>query len=149
METHNPVNSDVSILSQYKLKRCSKKECCKQCRYDKFKKNNLFCVFFKSITWICWYRVGLTLAVKPTKSKLPKRSRQHFSRYYWIQLLYKMSFVVHLVFGLQYCFGKVFPVWNFPAFYCMHANCPNGDGNQSSFGRSRYNYVNYQTFARR
>ena len=40
------------------------------------------------------------------------------------------------------CFGKVFPVWNFPAFYFMHANCPNRDGNQSSFGRFRY-YVNY------
>ena len=49
----------------------------------------------------------------------------------------------------QYCFGKVFPVWNFPAFYFMHANCPNGDGNQWSFGRFRYYYVNYRTFARR
>ena len=49
----------------------------------------------------------------------------------------------------QYCFGKVFPVWNFPAFYLMHANCPNGDGNHSSFGRFRYYYVNYRTFARR
>jgi len=49
----------------------------------------------------------------------------------------------------QYCFGKVFPVWNFPAFYFMHANCPNGDGNRSSFGRFRYYYVNYRTFARR
>ena len=27
--------------------------------------------------------------------------------------------------------------------------CPNGDGNQSSFGRFRYYYVNYRTFARR
>ena len=26
----------------------------------------------------------------------------------------------------------------------MHANCPNGDGNQSSFGRFRYYYVNYR-----
>jgi len=49
----------------------------------------------------------------------------------------------------QYCFGKVFPVWNFPAFYFMHAYCPNEDGNQSSFGRFRYYYVNYRTFARR
>ena len=36
-----------------------------------------------------------------------------------------------------------------PAFYCMHANCPNRYGNQSSFGRFRYYYVNYRTFARR
>jgi len=49
----------------------------------------------------------------------------------------------------QYCFGKVFAVWNSPAFYFMHANCPNGDGNQSSFKRFRYYYVNYRTFARR
>ena len=49
----------------------------------------------------------------------------------------------------QYWFGKVFPVWYFPAFYFMHANCPNGDWNQSSFGRFRYYYVNYRTFARR
>ena len=58
------------------------------------------------------------------------------------------------IFGLpwtasQYCFGNIFPVWNFPAFYFMHANCPNGDGNQSSFRRFRYYYVNYRTFARR
>jgi len=45
----------------------------------------------------------------------------------------------------QYCFGKVFPVWNVPAFCFMHANCPNGDGNQSNFGRFRYYYVNYRT----
>jgi len=31
----------------------------------------------------------------------------------------------------------------------MHAYCPNGDGNQWSFGRFRYHYVNYRTFARR
>jgi len=31
----------------------------------------------------------------------------------------------------------------------MHANSPNGDGNQPSFGRLRYYYVNYRTFARR
>jgi len=48
----------------------------------------------------------------------------------------------------QYCLGKVFPVWNFPAFYFMHANWPNEDGNQSSFGRFQYYYVNYRTFAR-
>jgi len=59
-----------------------------------------------------------------------------------------------VLFGLpfmasQYCFGKVFPIWSFPAFYFMHANCPNGDGNQSSFGRFRYYYVNYRTFLRR
>ena len=27
----------------------------------------------------------------------------------------------------------------------MHANCPNGDGTQSRFGRFRYYYVNYRT----
>jgi len=58
------------------------------------------------------------------------------------------------VFGLpftasHYCFGKVFPICNFPAFYFMHAYCPNGDGNQSSFGRVRYYFVNYRTFGRR
>jgi len=31
----------------------------------------------------------------------------------------------------------------------MHANCPNGEGNQSNFGRFRYYYVTYLTFARR
>jgi len=36
----------------------------------------------------------------------------------------------------------------FPCYF-MHANCPNGNGNQSSFGRFRYYYVNYRTFARR
>ena len=42
-----------------------------------------------------------------------------FNLYYWL--------AVH---GNQYCFGKIFPVWNVPTFYFMHANCPNGDGNQ-------------------
>jgi len=63
----------------------------------------------------------------------------------------KIGDVYSTIFGLpftasQYCFGKVFPVWSFPAFYFMHAN---GDGNQSSFGRFRYYYVNYRTFPRR
>ena len=31
----------------------------------------------------------------------------------------------------------------------MYANCPNGHGNQSSFGRFRYYYVNHRTFAKR
>ena len=74
-------------------------------------------------------------------------------RWTWYLALVLMT-VSQALFGLpwtasQYCFGKVFPVWNFPAFYFMHANCQNGDGNQSSFGRFRYYYVNYQTFARR
>ena len=57
--------------------------------------------------------------------------------------LNRMEIVVGLPFtASQYCFGKVFPVWSFPAFYFMHAN---GDGNQSSFGRFRYYYVNYRT----
>jgi len=65
-------------------------------------------------------------------------------------LLLCSTFVIDLPFtASQYCFGKIFPVWNFPAFYFMHAYCPNGDGNQSSFGRFRYHYVNYRTFARR
>jgi len=29
--------TDVTCLLQYKLKRCSNKECCKQCRYVMFK----------------------------------------------------------------------------------------------------------------
>ena len=27
----------MSTVTEYKLKRCSNKECCKQCRYVKFK----------------------------------------------------------------------------------------------------------------
>jgi len=43
--------------------------------------------------------------------------------------------VTMFLFGLpftasQYCVGKVFPVWSFPAFYFMHAN---GDGNGATF----------------
>jgi len=53
---------------------------------------------------------------------------------------YRLMFMPYAhvgLFGLpftasQYCFGKVFPVWNFHTFYFMHANCPNRDGNQSS-----------------
>jgi len=64
------------------------------------------------------------------------------------------SFLKEILLGLpwtasQYCFGKVFLVWNVPAFYFMHANCQNRDGNKSSFGRFRYYYVNYRTFVRR
>ena len=70
-----------------------------------------------------------------------------------ITLLIKWTSTLHTayasLFGLpftasQYCFGKVFPVWNVPAFCFIHADCPNGDGNQSSFGRFRYYYVNYR-----
>ena len=43
--------------------------------------------------------------------------------------------------------GNVFLVRNFPDFYFMHANCPNGDGTQSRIGRFQYYYVNYRTFA--
>ena len=30
------VFSDINTMCQYRLKRCSKKDCCKQCRYVKF-----------------------------------------------------------------------------------------------------------------
>ena len=55
------------------------------------------------------------------------------------------AFLLCFWLAVQYCFGMVFPVWNVPAFCSMHANCPNGDGNQSSFGRVRNHYVNYRT----
>ena len=61
----------------------------------------------------------------------------------WDRLCHLHSFPYQLLMLLglpftatQYCFGKVFPVWNFPACYFIHANCPNGDGNQSSLGDS-------------
>jgi len=54
------------------------------------------------------------------------------------------------IFGLpftasQYCFGKVIPVWSFPAFFlCMRTGRAH-----LSFGRFRYYNVNYRTFLRR
>ena len=33
----HPEWNSILRYTQYKLKRCSKKKCCKQCRYDKFK----------------------------------------------------------------------------------------------------------------
>ena len=71
------VKHNVSLqCSLYKLKRCSKKECCKQCRYVKFKgtmtkwpvqnptrwttqkqtlRKNYFCVFQTSIFFIFFF----------------------------------------------------------------------------------------------
>ena len=56
--------------------------------------------------------------IEPCWSKLVLTS------FCWILTLY------FFISSFLFCFGKVFPVWNFPAFYFMHANCPNGDGNQ-------------------
>jgi len=53
------------------------------------------------------------------------------------------------VHGTPVLFWKGISSLKFPFFLFMHANCPIGDGNQSSFGRFRYYYVNYRTFARR
>ena len=59
-----------------------------------------------------------------------------------------LPFIPFAVF-LSVLFWKGISGLKFPCFYFMHANCPNGDGNQSSFGRFRYYYVNYRTIARR
>jgi len=73
---------------------------------------------------------------------------QIFLLFFWTSVVccYRLYFIGLPWTASQYCFGKVFPVWSFPAFYFMHAN---GDGNQSSFGQIRYYYVNYRTFPRR
>ena len=36
-ELMSPLSNQIIHRSSYKLKRCSNKECCKQCRYVKFK----------------------------------------------------------------------------------------------------------------
>jgi len=41
------------------------------------------------------------------------------------------------VHGKPVLFWKGIADFKFPAFYFMHANCPNGDWNQSSFRRFR------------
>ena len=64
--------------------------------------------------------------------------------YIFFSLLFWLA--VH---GKPVLFWKCISGLKFHCFYFMHANCPNGDRNQSSFGRFRYYNVNYRTFVRR
>ena len=100
----------------------------------------------------CWHKNGTTISFHAFNNYFAFFTNTFFQII--VCGMHAFFYIWGEVFGLpftasQYCFGKVFPVWNFSAFYFMHANCPNGDGNQSSFGRFRYYYVNYRTCARR
>ena len=63
----NEYNTIYLVISKYKLKRCLKKECCKQCRQVKFMGTMTKNVQFTLIFQVCSKQILVILIVNSTK----------------------------------------------------------------------------------